>query len=100
MSYMEAIKSRGFTYDTTDSVTKMGCPVCGFRFSLVYARAVACRGCPDACRGCSKVRCARCDAEFPLSSPSGTVGNRALADHICAIVNEHYESEGLVSAGR
>lgn len=100
MSYMEAMRQEGFSYGTTDSVTKMECPVCGFRFSLVYARAVACRGCPDACRGCRKVRCARCDSEFPISSPSKAVGDRVLADRICNMVNEHYASEGLVSAGR
>lgn len=103
MSYLEAMREKGFSYSTTASVTKLECPVCGFRFSLVYARAVACRGCPDAYTGCRKVRCARCDAEFPLPASDvsrGTVDQRALADHICSIVNEHYASEGLVSAGR
>ena len=102
MSYADAMKERGFSSETVASVTKIRCPECGFGFSLVYARAVACRGCPDACRGCGKVRCAACDAEFPLRSPnrSGNTGDRVLADHICAIVNKHYESEGLASAGR
>lgn len=96
--YFEAMRREGFSYSTTASVRKLTCPYCGFRFSLVYARAIACSGCPEACKGCPKVRCARCDGEFGLSeSPdiNGKVQERAMSDHICDIVNGHHQSRGI-----
>lgn len=102
-SFFRAMEAEGFSGCATASVRKIACPNCDFRFSLVYARAVACRGCPEACRGCPQVRCARCDSEFPVGiSPdvNGKVQERTLADHICRIVNEHNESRGIETANR
>jgi len=44
------------------------CPKCGFKFSLSYARAFACSGCPSSTTGtCGYIRCPRCGNEFPYS---------------------------------
>ena len=43
--FFEAMRAKGFSNCTTASVRKLTCPDCGFQFSLVYARAVACQGC-------------------------------------------------------
>ncbi|RLE49087.1 MAG: hypothetical protein DRJ31_05870 [Candidatus Methanomethylicota archaeon] len=40
------------------------CPVCGYEFSLVYSRAVACAGCQMSVYGCNLVKCPRCGHEF------------------------------------
>lgn len=96
--YFEAMRTRGFSFNTTASVRKLRCPCCGFEFSLVYARAVACQGCSEAVRGCPKVRCSRCDAEFPLQeSPDvlNKVQERTLAGHINTIVEQRNESLGV-----
>ncbi|MCD6542814.1 MAG: hypothetical protein J7K38_05810 [Thermoplasmata archaeon] len=43
------------------------CPKCGFRFSLSYGRAFACRGCPSsAIESCGFAKCPRCGHEFPI----------------------------------
>ncbi|MFX1519227.1 MAG: hypothetical protein ACFFCD_04840 [Promethearchaeota archaeon] len=44
------------------------CPECKSTFNLLYARAVACGGCPNAVSGCMYVRCPKCDYDFPLTS--------------------------------
>ncbi len=101
--YFDAMKARGFSYNTTASVRKLRCPRCGFEFSLVYARAIACQGCSEAVRGCPKVRCAKCDAEFPISVSQdvhGKVQERTLADHITRIVGERNHDLGVVSNNR
>lgn len=93
----------GFSYNTTASVRKMTCPRCGFRFSLTYARAIACQGCSEAVRGCPKVRCARCDHEFYLSEGGivhGGPQQSDLADHICRIVNNRHENRGIETENR
>lgn len=103
-SYFDAMKANGFSYNTTASVRKgFVCPRCGFQFSLVYARAFACQGCSEAVRGCSKVRCARCDAEFPIEESCdvhGKVQQRTLADHINNIITERNSGIGVSSTNR
>jgi protein-arginine kinase activator protein McsA len=42
------------------------CPECGSAFSLLYARTIACAGCPHTFTECVNVRCPRCDVEFPI----------------------------------
>lgn len=102
--YFEEMRARGFSYNTTASVRKkLKCPSCGFEFSLVYARAVACQGCSEAICGCPKVRCARCDSEFFLQeSPDihTKMQERDLADHINRIIVERNSDLGVVSAKR
>ncbi|MCQ2070530.1 MAG: hypothetical protein MJZ68_05330 [archaeon] len=98
-AYFERLQSDyGMSFNTTASVRKMECPRCGFRFSLVYARAVACQGCSEAIRGCPKVRCDKCDYEFFLTQSKDVqddVQQHTLADHICKIVNQRYDSRGI-----
>ncbi|MDR0523233.1 MAG: hypothetical protein LBG62_02270 [Candidatus Methanoplasma sp.] len=96
--YYEAMRAKGFSYETTASVRKFACPGCGFMFSLVYARAFACQGCSEAARGCPKVRCGRCDMEFFMSQApdiGGKGAQRAVSDHICRIVNRRNEDLGV-----
>lgn len=46
----------------------IACPKCGFKFSLPYARAFACSGCPSSTTGrCGYIRCPKCGNEFPYS---------------------------------
>lgn len=103
-TYFNAMKANGISYNTTASVSKnFTCPRCGFQFSLVYARAFACQGCSEAVRGCPKVRCAKCDAEFPIRYSAdvyGKVQERTLADHINGIINDRNDGLGVSSTNR
>ncbi len=45
---------------------KIKCPRCGFLFSKMHSRAIACSGCSKSVIGdCEFVRCPRCDHEIP-----------------------------------
>ncbi|MDO5861784.1 MAG: hypothetical protein Q4Q58_03205 [Thermoplasmata archaeon] len=103
-TYFDVMRTYGFSNSSTASVRRsFTCPRCGFEFSLVYARTFACRGCPDAARGCQKVRCARCDAEFPIRSSAdvfGKVQERTLSDHMGWILADRNAGLGLVSDKR
>lgn len=103
-THYDAMKARGFSYNTTASVRKnMVCPRCGFEFSLVYARTFACQGCPHAARGCPKVRCNKCDHEFFIESSkevNNNIHQRQIADHMMGIINERNSDLGVVSTSR
>ncbi|MDO5853220.1 MAG: hypothetical protein Q4Q62_04035 [Thermoplasmata archaeon] len=103
-TYFDVMRSYGFSNNSTASVRKsLTCPRCGFEFSLVYARAFACQGCSEASRGCPKVRCARCDAEFPLQSSTDVVGRvqeRTLADHMGSFLTTRNRNLGVSSEKR
>ena len=103
--FYRAMSDHGFSQATTDSVRKdLTCPRCGFVFSLVYARAIACQGCSEASRGCPKVRCNKCDFEFPIRQSASVRGDkvqeRVLSDHICTIVNRRNDSLGVSHSTR
>ncbi|MBC7218902.1 MAG: hypothetical protein H5T49_02015 [Hadesarchaea archaeon] len=73
------------------------CSKCGFEFSLIYARAVACRGCPEAIIGCEYTRCPRCDNEFPINQvgiASSKKDTRVLATYTSAIFSSYYNDFG------
>lgn len=96
--YFNAMKSKGFSFNTTASVRRFECPRCGFKFSLVYARAIACQGCSEAVKGCPKVRCNKCDYEFYLAETPDVLDKnqeRTLADHICKVVNKRDDGLGI-----
>lgn len=103
-TYFDAMKAHGFSNNTTASVRKgFVCPRCGFTFSLVYARTFACQGCSEAVLGCSKVRCAKCDCEFPIESSCdvfGSVQERTLADHMNNIITTRNGDLGVSSVKR
>ena len=103
-TYFDAMKAHGFSYNSTASVRKsLTCPRCGFQFSLVYARTFACQGCSEAVRGCPKVRCAKCDCEFPIGASEdvfGSIQERTLADHINGVVDQRNKDLGIVSVKR
>ena len=96
-TYFEAMRAHGFSYNTTAAVRKLQCPRCGFEFSLVYARTFACQGCSEAARGCPKVRCNKCDLEFPLHNARQ---ERTLADHMNNIIVQRNNDLGIVSNNR
>lgn len=101
--FYETMRSKGFSYETTASVRKFNCPNCNFSFSLVYARTFACQGCSEAVRGCPKVRCAKCDYEFFINETPeihGKEQQRAVADHISNVVNQHYDGVGIRTYNR
>ncbi len=101
--FYETMRSKGFSYETTASVRKFNCPNCNFNFSLVYARTFACQGCSEAVRGCPKVRCAKCDCEFFINETPeihGKEQQRAVADHISNVVNQHYDGLGIRTYNR
>ncbi len=96
--YFEAMRAKGFSYNTTASIRKFDCPRCGFKFSLAYARAIACQGCSESVRGCPKVRCAKCDYEFFLENTPDVqdkIQEHTLAQHICRIVNKRDDGLGI-----
>lgn len=73
------------------------CTKCGFEFSIFYARAVACRGCPEAILGCEYTRCPRCDNEFPISQigiASSKRDTRELATYTSQIFSSYYDDFG------
>lgn len=100
-SYYQAMKSRGFSENTMNSVRKtIKCPQCGFEFSLVYARSFACRGCPESVSGCPKVRCAKCDHEFyidKMSEVKNKYQGRSLQNHISKVMTDYYNEQGWKS---
>jgi len=101
--FYETMRAKGFSYETTASVRKFACPNCDFRFSLVYARTFACQGCSEAVKGCPKVRCNKCDYEFFINETpeiKGKENQRIMADHICRIVNDRYDSLGIKKYSR
>ena len=101
--YFDVMNGKGFSYESTASVRKMDCPYCGFSFSLVYARAVACRGCSKAYYGCSKVRCAKCDNEFPIGYSKDVVNahqERQLSIHMANVIRDDLDSKGIEALNR
>lgn len=101
--YFNAMKAKGFSYESTASVRKMECPYCGFRFSLVYARAIACKGCPKAYYGCSKVRCAKCDHEFPIGYSkdiNGRAQERNVSVHMANVIRNDMNEKGIEALNR
>lgn len=96
-SYSEAMRSKGFSHDTLSVLRKIECPVCGFSFSLTYARTFACRGCPMAVKSCPKARCAKCDHEFYIKEFDHVAtkhGERRVADHMSNVVEEYINEMG------
>ncbi len=101
--FYDEMKKRGMSYETTASLRKFECPNCGFKFSMVYARAIACSGCSEVIKGCPKVRCAKCDHEFYIEDTpdvDGKLQQRFMADHICNIVNARYKERGITEYNR
>lgn len=101
--YFDAMREKGFSYESTASVRKMTCPYCGFSFSLLYARAIACKGCSKAYYGCSKVRCAMCDSEFPLRCSkdiNSVAQERRLSAHLASVIKNDMDSKGIEALNR
>ncbi|MBP8685696.1 MAG: hypothetical protein KBH31_02415 [Methanomassiliicoccales archaeon] len=95
--YYQAMRSRGFSRDTVDSIRRFKCPNCGFEFSITYARTFACRGCPEVMNNCPKVRCSKCDYEFYFRETphiTGKLREREVSHHISAIVEDYYKQQG------
>jgi len=47
-------------------IDKVKCPKCGFLFSKMQSKTIACMGCSKSVIGdCGFVRCPRCDYEIP-----------------------------------
>lgn len=78
------------------STKRVKCPMCGFEFSLIYARAIACAGCPDAVLGCELVRCPNCDGEFELEKVgiASAADSRSLASRMSKVLSEYYRDFG------
>ncbi|MFA6679457.1 MAG: hypothetical protein WCR96_03075 [Candidatus Methanomethylophilaceae archaeon] len=95
--YYEAMKAKGFSYNTTASLKKFKCPYCGFEFSMIYARTFACQGCSEALKDCPKLRCSKCDTEFFIKETPqihNNVQQRNISEHICKIVTKYNEDMG------
>lgn len=95
--YYEAMRKKGFSYNTTASIKKFKCPNCGFEFSMVYARTIACQGCSEAWNNCPKMRCAKCDHEFWITE-TPDVHNKYqqanVSQHLSKVVTDWNESYG------
>ena len=95
--FSEAMRAKGFSYETTASLKKFKCPYCGFEFSLVYARTFACQGCSEAWKNCPKVRCNKCDTEFFITETphaNNEIDQRLLAEHISEVVTKYNKDMG------
>ncbi|AIZ56774.1 hypothetical protein Mpt1_c08980 [Candidatus Methanoplasma termitum] len=96
--FYEAMRHKGFSYNTTASLKKFKCPYCGFEFSMVYARTFACQGCSEAWKNCPKLRCAKCDTEFFITETpqiQNDIQQRVMAEHLTKIVTKYNEDNGL-----
>jgi len=96
-SFYEAMRTKGFSYNTTASLKKFKCPYCGFEFSMMYARTFACQGCSEAWKNCPKLRCAKCDTEFPITETPqihNEYQQRNISEHISKIVTQWNEDQG------
>jgi len=95
--YMEAMKAKGFSYNTTTSLRKFKCPYCGFEFSMIYARTFACQGCSEAWKNCPKLRCAKCDKEFFITETphiDNENQQKQIAEHISNVVVKYNKDMG------
>ena len=57
----------------------------------------------EAAKGCPKVRCAKCDMEFPLQHSAdvhNAIQERTLADHMNNIIVQRNNDLGIVSNNR
>jgi len=89
--FYEAMRQKGFSYETTTSLKKFKCPYCGFEFSMIYARTFACQGCAEAWKNCPKVRCNKCDSEFFITETpqvNSELQQRKMAEHISQVVTK------------
>jgi uncharacterized Zn ribbon protein len=87
---------------TLTSQKMVNCPNCNFEFSLTYARAIACQGCPMSVSGCENVRCPNCDSEFTMQDANITTSMAAqkyMGKHISKVLSQYYNEFGE-SAGR
>ncbi|MDR2699016.1 MAG: hypothetical protein LBB30_05010 [Candidatus Methanoplasma sp.] len=95
--FYEAMRQKGFSYNTTASLKKFTCPYCGFEFSMIYARTFACQGCSEAWKNCPKVRCDKCDTEFFMTETpqiNDVYQQRAISEHITKIVTKYNNDMG------
>lgn len=95
--FYDAMRSKGFSPETVRSLRKFKCPDCGFEFSMIYARTIACQGCSEAMKDCPKVRCAKCDLEILIRDTPEVIGKyheRHMADHISRIVTKYNKDMG------
>jgi len=95
--FYEAMRMRGFSYETTASLRKFKCPECGFEFSMIYGRTFACQGCSEAWNNCPKLRCAKCDSEFYImETPEihNKAQQRIMAEHISEVVTKYNTDNG------
>ena len=96
--FAQAMKKKGFAYETTESIRKFKCPYCGFEFSLVYARTFACQGCSEALKNCPKVRCCKCDTEFFMNETpriNTKEQQKFMANHIANVVEDYRNRYGF-----
>jgi len=83
--------------DVLTSSKTIKCPTCNYEFSLYYARAVACEGCPLAVRGCENVRCPRCDNEFSLNAVSlsgDKTSSRHMGQYMSKLMSQYNDEFG------
>lgn len=95
--FLEAMRSKGFSYNTTKSLRKFRCPTCDFEFSMMYARTIACQGCSEAVKDCPKVRCAKCDTEFFIGETPEIHNEwqeRSISEHISNVVTKYQQDMG------
>jgi len=96
-TYYQAMRAKGISRNSMDSIRKFKCPSCGFEFSITYARTFACRGCPEVMNSCPKVRCAKCDHEFYIRETphvQGEMRERMLSQHVSSVVSDYYKEQG------
>lgn len=54
-------------------------------------------------KGCPKVRCSKCDNEFFINETPeihGKEQQKIIANHICEVVNQHYDGLGIRTYNR
>jgi len=69
----------------TEVIDKITCPKCGFLFSKMQSRAIACMGCSKGIMGdCGFIRCPRCDYEIPYYK----------SDEFTHILKNYYDQMG------
>ncbi len=91
---MNQIDPTGMVWRTARLVK---CPECNAEFSLLWARAISCQGCPDSVRGCELARCPKCDTEWDLRTLRivySKFEKRRVAKRANTVLLEYYKDVG------
>jgi hypothetical protein len=90
-------REAGISSQLLKSTKSFKCRICGFEFSLLSSRSIACQGCRRAVLGCRLVRCPKCDFEFSLDQTPiaiDGISSKLLSDYMSKILSDYFKDFG------